>query len=565
MMMYRNDMHVKPKITSHPRHFPTGSVLNRPQKSITRCTLLIASAIVFASTVGGCGEGDKPSSGSSSTLDGEQLARTHCANCHEYPEPALLTQRSWNFLLTYMGLRMGIEDFSPLEGATPLEIEMIQNRKSLVAREGLALSVPMVSEEQWAAIRAFYMEQAPESAQPQPDKPALEMGLDLFQIREHAYGMSEPLTTLVEIDERNQQILVGDSRHQEFTVLDKHLKVVMNEITPAYQWVRAHIKDGGVHLLSIGDLMGSYRDNRIGDVVYAARREDGYVSLGVALDKLHRPSDIDFGDFDDDGLDDIVACNFGFVTGSVDIHRAVSNGWQFELKPTIRLALEKGAVDCKVEDFNKDGRPDVAVLFGNERENLSLFLNQGDGKFERKIIISQHAAFGYIGFRWGDFNADGHLDVWTINGDNIDSDPYNSLRPYHGFRLYLGQGDLTFVESYFYPMYGAYGLEVEDFDLDGDLDLAAISHNPDYDADRNDSFVYLENQGAGAFTARTFESPRTDRWLTMDAGDIDGDGDKDLVLGGVYMEVGLNVDHTELMKEMQEKATPLLILENKTR
>ncbi|MGB1124641.1 MAG: hypothetical protein ACPG4Q_05495, partial [Phycisphaeraceae bacterium] len=87
--------------------------MNRPQKSITRCTLLIASAIVFASTVGGCGEGDKPSSGSSSTLDGEQLARTHCANCHEYPEPALLTQRSWNFLLTYMGLRMGIEDFSP--------------------------------------------------------------------------------------------------------------------------------------------------------------------------------------------------------------------------------------------------------------------------------------------------------------------------------------------------------------------------------------------------------------------------------------------------------------------
>lgn len=515
--------------------------------------------------IGGCRDDENSSPTRSAKAGGEQLARQYCAACHDYPEPDQLTQRSWNFLLTYMGLRMGIEDFSPLEGATPLEIEMIQNRKTLVAAEGRALDTPMVSKEQWATIRNFYMESAPQTPLPQADKPGLTVGLQMFESREHTYAYKEPLTSLVKIDERNQQILLGDSYHQEFTVLNKHLQETMNQVTPDYRWVRAHIGEEGVHLLSIGDLMGSGRNHRVGDVVYAVRRDGGYISLGVALDKLHRPSDMDFGDFDGDGAQEIVVCNFGFSTGSVDIHRADINGWQFETTPTKTLALDKGPVDCKVADFNKDGRPDVAVLFSDARENLSIFLNKGDGSFERKIVISKHSAFGYVGARWGDFNNDGHLDVWTINGDNIDSDPYNTLKPYHGIRLYLGDADLNFVESYFYPMYGAYGLEIEDFDLDGDLDLAVISNNPDFNAPQNESFVYLENLGTGEYAAKTFESPKTDRWLTMDAGDFDGDGDKDIVLGGAYMETGLSVDKPTFLKEMSEKGTSLLILENKTK
>lgn len=527
--------------------------------------VVFATAAAAVLVLAGCNDAQDPTPAKAGQSEGEKLARQYCAACHVYPEPDILTRRSWTFLLTQMGLRMGIEDLSSMSGATPLELEMIQNRKTLIEAEGKALSVPMVSDEQWALIRAFYMESAPETALPQADKPALSVGLDLFEPRGHGYGFKEPMTSMVHIDEANRQLFVGDSFNQELTVLDKDLKQVFNQLTPGFNWLRADVREQGVYLLSIGDLMGSARDHRIGDVFYALRKDDSYTARGVALDGLHRPAAMDFGDFDGDGVEEVVVCNFGFGKGSVDIHKADINGWQFEKTPAVTLATELGAVDCEVADFDKDGRTDIAVLFSDARENLSIFLNKGGGTFERHYIVNSHSAFGYVGFRWGDFNNDGHLDVWTINGDNVDSDPYNTLKPYHGVRLYLGKGDLVFEESYFYPMYGVYGLEIEDFDLDGDLDLAMISNNPDYDAEINQGFVYLENTGPGEYSAKTFESPFTDRWLTMDAGDLDGDGDKDLVLGGAYMEAGLAVDKPELLEKMREEATSLLVLENKTK
>ncbi|MCH7224890.1 FG-GAP repeat domain-containing protein [Haloferula sp. A504] len=295
------------------------------------------------------------------------------------------------------------------------------------------------------------------------------------------------------------------------------------------------------------------------------RRDDGYVPRGMALENLHRPADMDFGDFDGDGRTEIVVANFGFGTGSVDIHPRKPNGWQFEPEPEIQLTTEPGAVDCHVADFDDDGRPDVAVLFGGTRENLSLFLNQGDGEFERKTLVEKNASFGYVRFAWVDFEGDGNLDVLTVNGDNVDSDPYNTLKRDHGIRLYLNEGGLNFVEAFFYPMYGAYGVAVEDFDLDGDPDIAAVAFNPDFSSEKPESFVYLQNEGQTRFTPRSFEIPRTDRWMTIEAGDLDGDGDKDLVLGGGYVPAGLAIDQPRLMEAMAEKGRALLVLKNRTK
>ena len=80
-------------------------------------------------------------------------------------------------------------------------------------------------------------------------------------------------------------------------------------------------------------------------------------------------------------------------------------------------------------------------------------------------------------------------------------------------------------------MNGCYKAVARDFDGDGDLDIAAISFFADYANHPEEGFVYLENMGDLSFEPYSLPEAQQGRWLTMDAGDIDGDGKTDLLLG----------------------------------
>lgn len=498
--------------------------------------------------------------------EGERLARIHCAGCHAFPEPSLLPKRSWKFTLSYMGLRMGIQDLTQFDKEQQkAEIELLQNRKQLIQREGAMPAKPMVNAKQWVAIRDYYLQTAPEKAPPPTDHVEAAVGLNQFEVRVPDYDRKLPITTMIHVDERHGEILIGDSGYERMGSFGRDLKLKTDYATKGFSWVRAVQRGDRLHLLSIGDLMGGSPDQKLGRISFAVREGGRWANKGIALSGLHRPVDMDLGDFDGDGRDELVITQFGFATGGVNIHRFADNGWQVDPRPVHRLAQDPGAMDSHVADFDGDGRADVAVLFGQARENVSLFLNKGEGRFERIRIIEEHSSFGYVGFEWVDFDGDGDLDVLTVNGDNVDSDPYNILKSDHGVRLHLNDGKLKFTEAYFHPMQGAYGMQVRDFDLDGDLDIAAVAFNPDFAADDPERFVHLENLGSLKFAPKTIKLPKTDRWMSIGAGDFDGDGDPDLVLGGGYVPAGLAVDYPGLMKEMAEKGRPLLILENKAK
>ena len=96
----------------------------------------------------------------------------------------------------------------------------------------------------------------------------------------------------------------------------------------------------------------------------------------------------------------------------------------------------------------------------------------------------------------------------------------------------------------------------------GDTDIAAVSYFPNYNKSPRESFVYFENKD-GKYTANTFRTCISGRWLTMDAGDVDGDGDIDLALGNYTYGPDKAIFVPDfLMKTWERSGPPVMILYN---
>ena len=126
--------------------------------------------------------------------------------------------------------------------------------------------------------------------------------------------------------------------------------------------------------------------------------------------------------------------------------------------------------------------------------------------------------------------------------------------------IFLNDGQQHFKEAKFIPLHGAYKAVARDFDQDGDLDIAAVSFFPSYEHTPSEGFVYLENSGDLNFVARTFSKADEGRWITLDAADLDQDGDQDIVLASfVALEVA---DNKQLNEQWIANGPSAIILEN---
>jgi hypothetical protein len=77
-----------------------------------------------------------------------------------------------------------------------------------------------------------------------------------------------------------------------------------------------------------------------------------------------------------------------------------------------------------------------------------------------------------------------------------------------------------------------------DFDQDGDMDIAAIAFFPPFEQYPEQGFIYFENTG-GTFRPYVTELAALGRWLTMETGDIDNDGDEDILVGALDFNNGV--------------------------
>jgi hypothetical protein len=271
----------------------------------------------------------------------------------------------------------------------------------------------------------------------------------------------------------------------------------------------------------------------------------------VLFDKLARPVQTVAADLNKDKREDYITCEFGFRKGYLSWMENKGNG-NFTRHVIKDYA---GAIRAYVNDYNKDGLEDIWVLFTQEKEGIYLFTNKGKGEFFEEQLLSFPPIYGSSYFELCDFNEDGFLDIVYSCGDNND---YSiMLKPFHGVYIFLNNGKNQFSQKFFFPINGCYKVLARDFDNDGDFDLAAISFFADFQNRPEEGFVYLENKGNFVFHPYSLPEAQLGRWLTMDAGDIDGDGYIDIVLGNFSRGESFIKSKTNW-----KKGPPFIVLKN---
>jgi FG-GAP-like repeat len=494
-------------------------------KNTMRFLILSVSVAALSTLFYTCREAD--------LAKGERLAETHCASCHLFPEPSLLDKKTWEHgVMPEMAFRMGL-DVSKMFNMSQSDMDA-----ALKTMPGKTLS-----EEDFNLIKKYYQNESPDSLGQY--SPSVEP-LGQFQASLWKSNILQPTISIVKADSLTRSIWIGDRKANLFQFgYDLTLQDSFQTNSPVSSIIFK--KSSNPVLLAMGEMDPS--DLSIGSLVEL--QPDG--SFITIIDSLNRPVSFEVADLNNDGLQDYVICSFGNYTGSLQIYQNLGKN----VFRSHTLSHLPGARKVIVKDFDNNGWLDVVALITQGDEQIQLFLNSGGFQFRLVTLLRFTPVYGSSYFEMADMNADGKADIIYSNGDNADYS--QTLKPYHGIRIFINEGGNEFKESWFHPMHGASQTVVKDFDRDGDMDIAAISFFPDFSKPEN-GFLYFENEGKG-LSFSTYATPLAGagRWLRMESLDLEGDGDQDLLLCALNFDIGVKA---MLREKWKNEKVPLLILMN---
>ncbi len=221
------------------------------------------------------------------------------------------------------------------------------------------------------------------------------------------------------------------------------------------------------------------------------------------------------GDVDDDGDLDLVftdGATFGGVATQARLYENFGNGFFFDSTHKLPTDLYN-AQDVTLFDWDRDFDIDV-VLSGKGLLDVHsrLYLNDGSGVFSSSSVLDDVGSNATYEVEWGDLDGDRDMDGMVVA----------QLASFEGLALQSG-GAVTTSLLPFPNGEDDNEIAALDYDDDADLDILIGSLGPSGER-------LYRNEGFGVFT-NVNDAIETvfDSTLDIGLGDLDGDGDYDLV------------------------------------
>lgn len=229
------------------------------------------------------------------------------------------------------------------------------------------------------------------------------------------------------------------------------------------------------------------------------------------------------GDFDGDGMDDLVVMPYNTTTTTLTLNVYRSSGTNFTQSSWYNSSSSRAQSDWFfLGDFNGDGADDITRVYSNGVNAACqvLTVNAGKTGFDKAAWISS----GYVYLpdaRWypGDYNADGRMDFAVVRSTNGVAKADVLLSTGSGFTVHLnwinGSDAYTYGDQIWYP---------GDFDGDGNSDLIKM-----YNQEGSLSADVYRSTGSGFSRAEWISQDGSfqdtaDYFLT----DFNGDGKDDI-------------------------------------
>jgi|GEM_PF-2009402 len=224
--------------------------------------------------------------------------------------------------------------------------------------------------------------------------------------------------------------------------------------------------------------------------VYFQDSDNQFTSL--LIDEQDNIETIDIADLNEDGLMDFAVISGNIPETTLSWYENLGNAFQRHTLANVNFGFNKVILN----DFNNDGMTDILSL-----EHISFVLRKAisPGIFDEGESFADPTE--YYAMTVNDYNSDGFLDVAVASAT--------------GFLVFLNDSGNSFTHFSNAGSSISFGLENEDLDQDGDIDIVSY--------DTLQGLLLYKNDGSGNFTYHSTIIDSTDDFSTFGLVDLNCD------------------------------------------